>query len=156
MKEFELIKEWAEERNLIEGSNTGAQLLKLYEEFGELAAGIARKDDVLIKDSIGDVVVVLCVLSAQLGRTLRKGPNMSMPEDVNRVMARIGHEIGRLFVITEDKDAQAMMSIHYTMGKIQFLCGLLDVNFEECVRIAYDEIKDRKGRMVDGVFIKEK
>ena len=29
------------------------------------------------------------------------------------------------------------------------------LTIEECAEHAYDEIKDRKGRMVDGVFIKE-
>ena len=29
------------------------------------------------------------------------------------------------------------------------------LTFEECVAAAYEEIKDRKGRMVDGVFIRE-
>lgn len=28
-------------------------------------------------------------------------------------------------------------------------------SLEECLRAAYDEIKDRKGKMVDGVFVKE-
>jgi hypothetical protein len=31
----------------------------------------------------------------------------------------------------------------------------LGVSVEECVSYAYDEIKDRRGKMVDGVFIKE-
>ena len=26
---------------------------------------------------------------------------------------------------------------------------------EECLQVAYDDIKDRKGRMVDGIFVKE-
>ena len=30
-----------------------------------------------------------------------------------------------------------------------------DITIEECLQVAYDDIKDRKGRMVDGVFIKE-
>lgn len=31
----------------------------------------------------------------------------------------------------------------------------LDINIEECLSIAYEKIKDRKGRMVNGVFVKE-
>ena len=31
-----------------------------------------------------------------------------------------------------------------------------DVTMEECLETAYNDIKDRKGKMVDGVFIKEK
>jgi hypothetical protein len=26
---------------------------------------------------------------------------------------------------------------------------------KECLSVAYDDIKDRKGKMVDGIFIKE-
>tara|TARA_B110000977_G_scaffold97831_1_gene128813 strand:- start:15566 stop:15865 length:300 start_codon:yes stop_codon:yes gene_type:complete len=29
------------------------------------------------------------------------------------------------------------------------------LSMEECLQVAYDDIKDRKGKMVDGVFIKE-
>jgi len=29
------------------------------------------------------------------------------------------------------------------------------VSLEECLEVAYNDIKDRKGRMVDGVFVKE-
>jgi NTP pyrophosphatase (non-canonical NTP hydrolase) len=29
------------------------------------------------------------------------------------------------------------------------------LSIEECLQVAYDDIKDRKGKMVDGVFIKE-
>lgn len=29
------------------------------------------------------------------------------------------------------------------------------LTLEECMQVAYDDIKDRKGRMIDGVFIKE-
>jgi NTP pyrophosphatase (non-canonical NTP hydrolase) len=30
-----------------------------------------------------------------------------------------------------------------------------DVSLEECLDVAYNDIKDRKGRMVDGIFVKE-
>ena len=29
------------------------------------------------------------------------------------------------------------------------------LTLEECLEVAYDDIKDRKGRMVDGIFVKE-
>lgn len=29
------------------------------------------------------------------------------------------------------------------------------LSMSECLQVAYDDIKDRKGRMVDGVFVKE-
>jgi hypothetical protein len=29
------------------------------------------------------------------------------------------------------------------------------LSINECIEVAYNDIKDRKGRMVDGVFVKE-
>ena len=91
-----LIQNWAWDRNLIDGSTHNAQMLKLMEEVGELAGGVCKDKADVIKDSIGDVFVVLTIIAAQMGWSI-----------------------------------------------------------EECVQAAYAEIKDRKGRMIQGVFVKE-
>lgn len=91
-----LIQNWAWDRNLIDGSTPNAQMLKLMEEVGEMAGGVCKDKVDVIKDSIGDVFVVLTIIAAQMGWSI-----------------------------------------------------------EECVQAAYAEIKDRKGRMVQGVFVKE-
>ncbi|WP_337970229.1 MazG-like family protein [Virgibacillus salexigens] len=31
----------------------------------------------------------------------------------------------------------------------------LDLSIQECIEYAYNEIKDRKGKMINGVFVKE-
>jgi len=35
------------------------------------------------------------------------------------------------------------------------LCKMIDVTPEHCIYQAYEKIKDRKGKMVDGMYIKE-
>lgn len=35
------------------------------------------------------------------------------------------------------------------------MCEQLELNIEDCLAQAYNDIKDRKGRMIDGVFVKE-
>jgi NTP pyrophosphatase (non-canonical NTP hydrolase) len=30
-----------------------------------------------------------------------------------------------------------------------------NITLEDCLQVAYNDIKDRKGRMVDGIFVKE-
>ena len=35
------------------------------------------------------------------------------------------------------------------------LCERNNITLEQCLQVAYDDIKDRKGKMVDGVFVKE-
>lgn len=88
------VQHWAVARNLDVG-DPKSQYLKVVEEVGEIASGLAKGNEKMIKDGIGDVAVTLVILAER--------------------------------------------------------CG---VAFDECLRIAWDEIKDRKGLMVDGVFIK--
>lgn len=88
------IEEWAIIREL-DRALPEKQMLKLQEEVGELAAGLARGEIDQVLDAIGDVYVVITILSMQLG---------------------------------------------------------LDI--EECINHAYGQIKDRKGEMRNGVYVK--
>ena len=46
-----------------------------------------------------------------------------------------------------------ILLMHYiVLSKFLTEYGL---TLESCVQAAWDEIKDRKGRMIDGVFVKE-
>ena len=92
----DLIRQWAQDRNLIEGSDLKSQFVKLIEEAGELANAIGKKNDIEFADAIGDMFVVLTILAAQ-----------------NRM------------------------------------------HIEDCIDGAWQEIKDRKGKMLDGIFVKD-
>jgi len=35
------------------------------------------------------------------------------------------------------------------------ICERNRISLEECLEVAYEDIKDRKGKMIDGVFVKE-
>lgn len=89
------IENWAIDRNL-HTADPNKQMLKLMEEVGELAEGMAKGDEAEIVDAIGDIHVVLTILSMQM-----------------------------------------------------------NFSIERCIEGAYDEIKDRKGKMIDGIFVKE-
>lgn len=91
----DLIKIWAMDRGL-DVADPNKQMLKLMEEVGELAQGMAKNNASQIIDSVGDVYVVLTILSMQL-----------------------------------------------------------DLDIEDCIEQAYVEIADRKGKMINGVFVKE-
>ncbi len=89
------VEKWSE----IRGLNTGdprSQYLKVVEEVGEIAAGLARGNIELTKDGIGDTFVTLIILAQKLG-----------------------------------------------------------VNIDDCTAMAWNDIKDRNGMMVNDVFIKE-
>jgi NTP pyrophosphatase (non-canonical NTP hydrolase) len=94
--QFDLIREWADERGLYENGDTKTQALKLVEEVGETCRAILKEDSDEIVDGIGDCVVVL----------------------VN-------------------------------------LAELHGVMIEYCIDAAYQEIKNRKGKMVNGTYKKD-
>ena len=61
--QFDDIVRWAKDRNILEGSTPQAQMLKLTEEVGELARGVAQGNWDEVYDAIGDCVVVLTILA---------------------------------------------------------------------------------------------
>lgn len=90
------IIQWGYERNIVNSKNTHKQFMKVTEELGELAEGINKDNQGQIKDSLGDILVTLIILSRDL-----------------------------------------------------------NVDLLDCLRGAYNEIKDRKGKTINGVFVKE-
>lgn len=163
MKEsIQQIEQWAEERNLIQGSTPEKQFLKLMEEFGELCGGIAKDKPEIIKDSIGDCFVVLVILNKQL------------KTDVN--ISSIIEEILPLLVLTDGEpvtstmifasragnladslgyETDSKLSIGCLFGALAMISFKYNLNLMDCIQHAYNQIKDRKGKMIDGVFVKE-
>tara|TARA_R110000803_G_scaffold179900_1_gene242286 strand:+ start:2110 stop:2406 length:297 start_codon:yes stop_codon:yes gene_type:complete len=93
--QFDLIREWANERGLIQKGDVKTQTLKLMEETGELAQSLLKDNRLGAIDAIGDIVVVLTNLAA-----------------------------------------------------------IMEIDIEDCIAFAYQEIKNRQGKMVNGTFMK--
>ena len=60
---FNNIRKWADERGLYKNGDPKTQLIKLYEESGELSQSLLKNDKAGIIDAIGDSVVVLTNLA---------------------------------------------------------------------------------------------
>ena len=67
--QFDLIREWADERGLYEKGDVKTQTLKLMEEAGEICKATLKEDRAEIIDGIGDCVVVLTNLAELHGVT---------------------------------------------------------------------------------------
>ena len=65
--QFDLIRDWADERGLYENGDTKTQALKLVEEVGETCRAILKEDFEEVVDGIGDCVVVLVNLAELQG-----------------------------------------------------------------------------------------
>lgn len=61
--ELDVIR-WAEQRGIIENSDSKTQLLKAVSEMGELADAVIKRNRPAIIDGIGDVLVCLIVVGA--------------------------------------------------------------------------------------------
>ena len=100
---FDSIRDWAQVRGIYNSGDSKTQFAKLVEEVGELARAVSvtsaqddYKSKFLLRDAIGDIMVVL----------------------IN-------------------------------------MCARNDLSLRLCLYTAYDQIKDRKGTMVNGIFVKE-
>ena len=132
-----LIIEWANERDLIHSENADKQRLKLIEECGELASAILKNDIELQKDSIGDIFVVLTILEAQI--------NKNFDTDIYRSTDSILKDLLDLMISPRENSVNSLFHI----------CLELNHNLTECVNLAYNEIKNRKGKTENGTFIKD-
>lgn len=159
---------WAHERNLIKGSTCRKQLAKTCEEFGELAAGLNKGKHALIKDGVGDVLVTLIIANGCAG-----GTDIFMSEPAGNDWAIVHYQ-----EMLEQDSSEVVLSLLYELDYITELsrpkmytwrtermrdmvrwlavaAKRADSSLEDCLLTAWMEIKDRKGRMIDGVFVKE-
>lgn len=76
--------------------------------------------------------------------------------DPAKQVLKLGEEFGELCEgMAKDRFEQVIDSIGDMYVAMTKQCQQLKVNIEACIQQAYDEIKDRKGKMVNGVFVKE-
>ena len=70
--QFDLIREWADERGLYEKGDAKTQYIKLMEEAGEVGRAILKQDEPEVIDGIGDMVVVLTNLAELIGTPIEE------------------------------------------------------------------------------------
>jgi len=71
-------------------------------------------------------------------------------------MCKVVEELGELAnAINKNNIDGQIDGIGDTVVTLICITEQLGLDFEDCLEYAYNEIKDRKGRMVDGIFVKE-
>lgn len=77
----------------------------------------------------------------------------------NAIRVRLQNEIQNLYDNYRIQQAPIGKTIEDDIGDINVvLINLLERNgftMQQCLEVAWDDIKDRKGKMIDGVFVKE-
>lgn len=158
------IEKWSTDRNL-STADPIKQFDKLIEEHGELVKGINKQDEQVIKDSIGDMFVVITIIMQQINGDMKLaikirhfGKYQSSTVRYIKELNEVGQKLYK-FTNENSKDGDLFAKVQTHLSNV---IGLLDTTSKEyntdlitCVQLAYDEIKDRKGKMINGKFVKE-
>lgn len=176
-----LIKQWAIDRNLPNKATIKGQMVKTAEENAELIIGISKEDKELIKDSVGDVFVTLVIgnMLDQNYDIAKIAKEASTIFDIENKESLVGFEIAEDEVLKKDKHYLIKMlnaNINQIMNGVigtslvpgyksiyledyinilVSVCLENDLTLIECIEAAYNEIANRKGKMINGVFVKE-
>lgn len=152
----EKVEQWFVDRNLHE-ANPVKQFEKLMEEAGELFEGIAKGRNELIYDALGDIQVVLIGLEQQT----RNGADIqATPEEMELLLmvtslGTLANKLHKHIFYSETKTPLIKPDLIMLHSNIHSIAIHNCTTADTCLQIAYDEIKDRKGKMIDGVFVKE-
>jgi len=78
------------------------------------------------------------------------------PENHLKQMGKMVSEVGELCdaIIKNDKNGQ-IDGIGDVLVTLIILANQLGYDIEDCLEVAYNEIKNRKGETINGTFIKE-
>lgn len=156
------IEQWAEDRNIIKGSKPIDQAMKLFSEFGELADNVGKGRD--CRDDIGDVFVALTIMAKQHedGFMSRCFTDVKSLEDLSKLTSikhvthvLVSYLYSFVYSVEDSKFCDPLFDLHSCIEYLSKVAELSGYTLEECVTIAYNDIKDRKGIMSNGVFIKE-
>ena len=164
---------WATARNIIGDNAKGtpfAQLKKTLEEVNETRDALVFADAAQrmtgqvssaelneIKDGIGDVMVTLIIGGQMQGMIpqpdMEMLSNKSNLELMDEVAERV-LEAATLFYPPEAR-AAVVARFEFILFRLKLIASRFGWTLEECLECAWDEIKDRKGKMVNGEFVKE-
>lgn len=154
------VETWQEARGIYEHSTALAQALKAVSEVGELADAVIKCDRDALKDAIGDVMVCLVGVAKLTGCDIEFRPLIEgdVPKN-NQVLAALA-----AFYVSDLASEITLGAEHWTVqGDIENSIALLgdltihnNLTLLECCEAAWNEIKDRKGKMVaGGAFVKD-
>lgn len=135
-----LIINWANERNLIKKENAEKQYLKFLEEVGETAKAILKDDSTGVIDGFGDIAVTMIILGEQIGNSQELSDNNNFLTGITLydVVKRVGPDF------VNPSAMNFLFDCAYSYG----------LNLNDCLLAAWNEIKDRKGKTINGTFIK--
>ena len=161
-----LIHQWAKEREIYEQLTPFDEILKTHEEVGELIKACYDNDKPAIQDAIGDVMITLinyCYFKEVdfipiIKKSLER-PNTTRVSlwfialQVNRAIDSLIFDEAKSNVY--DTLEYISFTVRYILRPLNSIALLEDSSLKECLNIAYNEIKNRTGRIINRKFVKD-
>ena len=157
------IKEWGDRTKLRSNGTLQAQGLKLISEFGEVANAIRNKNIDELRDGIGDMFVVMFMLEGIYQKEFQSSKELEYPsqvfsliqQDNKTKMLIITEKLGELTDAILKKQDNIINIMSQIAEELVELANINGLSIEECLKQAYNDIKDREGILTpDGVFVK--
>jgi len=153
------IIEWGGQRELLSYSCHPKQLIKAYEEFGEISRAYLKGDREELIDGCGDLLVVLILFAHQLKLVIPKYEPINIIKSTNGMdskLRKVSIELGWVSSCVDiESKYYAQSSFNSLWKSVIRLCSSNSLNPIHCLESAYNVIKNRKGNTVNGTFIKE-
>ena len=156
------VQKWGYERGITKPENAYMQTMKTIEETGELAGAIVRFDRESAVDAFGDILVTMILHNECLGRKLDFilidgiESTVDFVPDVFTAMREFNARLGEPAYNTTSEMYDRLKALEVLRRSTADHLNCEDFPILlECLQAAYDEIKDRKGKMQGGSFIKE-
>jgi hypothetical protein len=163
-----LIVRWAFDKGIMDKSNPLRQFSKTMSELNEVHDAMIAKtqDPEEDKDAIGDTTVTLVIQAAMHGLTaehcyyimLDQNPTGKLEIlDKGETFNRMLHEVEDLHEAILNEDVMGIeMHIGNMIHLLKSYCRFFDFEYTAAVEHAYNIISKRTGRMVNGMFVKDR
>lgn len=176
------IDTWAQEKGIHDKGSCFSQLMKTYEEIGELIQATQQEDKNAQIDAIGDILVTLINADWFVKETNIVGffevakdqfeindkgvsdrdkvtGKYSEKEILKEIQTKMAHLFEWVLFKSENVDFVKMYGtfVIIMMYNLFKYCDNIGVTPEKCLQSAYDVISKRTGKMdANGVFVKDK
>lgn len=159
---------WGTEKGILEKGTPIAQMSKSLEEAVELITNVATYNKAEKKDAVGDLLVTFCLQSKMQGDNeffleyvkggFLKTYNSDSKNLGKATELQLCGAIVKAITDAIQQEAERDYSrfvLETCIILLHEICVREDWTFEECWELAYNVIAKRKGKMIDGQFVKE-
>ena len=169
----EKIKQWSKDRGITINGKSTTQMLKLVAEISEIFEAYleshnnTQKAFEMLKDAIGDSLVVIINLTELIKKEAKENDvdlkdadlrwcNAEKHIDSDNLTFELIVLLGNLSdAIAKSNYSEAITLLNELLRYLNFIAEKDELNLDDCLEFAYNEIKDRKGFLNEnGNFIK--